>query len=89
MNQARRLLEDPRVASFIESPLLMQSVETAVEARARLQEQLEQSVQRIANRLNLATTSEVRELKRTIRRLEREVYAQQAEQSARDDRAAQ
>lgn len=89
MNRARKLLEDPRVASFIESPLLMQSVESAIEARAKLQENLEQGVQRIAKRLNLATTGEVREMKRTIRRLEREVYAQQAEQSARDDRAAQ
>jgi hypothetical protein len=76
MNQALRLMEDPRVMRALQNPTLMQGLMGAVQFRAKVQQNLESSVQRVAKRLSLATEAEVRELRRTVRKLERELDAQ-------------
>jgi hypothetical protein len=76
LNQAMRLAQDPRVMKALQNPKVMQGVMGAVQLRATLQQNLESSVQRMAKRFNLATDADVRELRRTVRRLERELEAQ-------------
>jgi hypothetical protein len=78
LSQALRLMQDPRVMKAIQNPKVMQGVMGAVQLRAQMQQNLESSVQRIAKRFNLATEAEVRELRRTVRRLERELEAHKA-----------
>jgi hypothetical protein len=85
MNQALRLMQDPRVMKALRNPKLMQGFMGAVQLRAKVQQGLESRVQKVAKRLSLATEAEVRELRRTIRKLEREVEAQK---STRQDAAA-
>jgi transcriptional regulator NrdR family protein len=85
MNQALRLMQDPRVMKALQNPKLMQGLMGAVQLRAKVQQRLESNVQKVAKRLSLATEAEVRELRRTIRKLEREVEAQK---SARHDATA-
>jgi hypothetical protein len=75
MNQALRVMQDPRVSKALQNPRVMQSLMGALALRARLQTNLESGARGVAKRLNLATEAEVRELRRTIERLERELEA--------------
>ena len=75
LNQAMRLMQDPRVMKAMQNPAVLQGVMGAVQLRAKMQQNLESGVQRMAKRFNLATDAEVRELRRTVRRLERELEA--------------
>jgi hypothetical protein len=75
LGRATRLMQDPRVVKALSHPALMQGLVQALQVRAKVQNNLESSVQRVAKSLNLATSAEVRELRRTVRRLERELEA--------------
>jgi hypothetical protein len=85
MNQALRLMQDPRVMKALQNPKLMQGLMGALQLRAKLQQNLESQVQRVAKSLSLATEAEIRELRRTVRKLERELEAQR---SGRRDNAS-
>ena len=86
MNQALRLMQDPRVAKAMQNPTVVQGMMGALALRAKVQTNLESQVQRVAKTLNLATGAEVRELRRTVRRLERELEAHRLEQQANGSR---
>jgi hypothetical protein len=75
LDQALRLMQDPRVMKAMQNPKVMQSMMGAVQLRAQMQQKLETGVQRAAKRFSLATEAEVRELRRVVRRLERELEA--------------
>jgi hypothetical protein len=76
VNQALKLMQDPRVMRAMQNPKLMQGLMGAIALRAKVQKNLESSVGLVAKSLSLATEAEVRELRRTVRRLEREIEAQ-------------
>ena len=79
-DQALRLMQDltqdPRVMKALQNPKVMQGLMGALQLRVKVQQNLENNVQRVAKSLRLATEAEVRELRRTVRRLEREIAAQ-------------
>ncbi len=58
------------MAKVLRDPRAQSALMRALRLRGRVQEQVDARLERIARRLNLATAREVRELKRTIRRLE-------------------
>ena len=68
-----RLLRDPRVAKLLQDQRTQKAIMQALRYRGRLQEQVDFRLERIARRLNLATAREIRDLKRTIRKLEEEL----------------
>ena len=72
-NRLLRLLQDPRVAKLLQDPRTQNALMQGLRFRGRVQEGIDQHLERMARRLNLATAREVRELKRTIRRLEEEL----------------
>lgn len=72
-NRLLRLLQDPRVAKLLQDPRTQKALMQGLRFRGRVQEGLDQRLELMARRLNLATAREVRELKRTIRRLEEEL----------------
>jgi transcriptional regulator NrdR family protein len=74
--QALRLMQDPRVVKALQNPKVMQGLMGALQLRVKAQQSIEANVQRVAKGLRLATEAEVRELRRAVRRLEREVEAQ-------------
>jgi len=76
VNQALKLMQDPRVMRAMQNPKVMQGLMGALALRAKVQKNLESSVELVAKSLSLATEAEVRELRRTVRRLERELEAQ-------------
>lgn len=75
MDRALRLMQDPRVLQAMQNPKVMQGLMGAVQLRAKMQQNLESGIGRVAKRLNLATGAELRDLRRIVRRLEREVAA--------------
>ncbi len=72
-NRLLRLLQDPRVAKLLRDPRTQKALMRALRFRGRTQEEIDRRLETMARRLNLATAREVRELKRTIRRLEEEL----------------
>jgi hypothetical protein len=79
-DQALRLMQDltqdPRVMRALQNPKVMQGLMGVLQLRVKVQQNLESNVQRVAKSLRLATEAEVRDLRRTVRRLEREIAAQ-------------
>jgi polyhydroxyalkanoate synthesis regulator phasin len=73
MKQGTKMLQDPRVMKVLQDPRVMKAVSKGFEIKGKVQQQFDASVEHMANNLNLATKAEVRELKRTIRKLEREL----------------
>jgi hypothetical protein len=61
----------------------MKTLMQAIELRSRVQESFESRVARIAKSLNLVTRKEVRDLERTLRKMERELDAARAEAERR------
>ncbi|MEM8608157.1 MAG: hypothetical protein AAGF92_13680 [Myxococcota bacterium] len=74
-----QLLQDPRVAKLVQDPRVQQAVFRALKLRGRAQERTDRLLDSAAKRLNLATAREVRELKRTIRRLEERLAETEAD----------
>lgn len=72
-NRLLQLLQDPRVAKLLRDPRAQKALMRALRLRGRAQEQIDRRLEKMAHSLNLATAREVRELKRTIRRLEEEL----------------
>lgn len=85
MNQAMRLMQDPRVMKAIQNPKVMQGLMGAVQLRAKVQQNVESGVTRVAKHLNLATSAELRELRRIVRRLETELSAQRSKPRGQSD----
>jgi LPS O-antigen subunit length determinant protein (WzzB/FepE family) len=63
----------------MQDPRVMKTVMQAIELRGKAQETFDQRVEQIAKALNLATQKEVKELKRTLRKMERELDQARAE----------
>jgi len=76
VDQALKLMQDRRVLRAMQNPRVMQGLMGALQLRALVQTRIESGVSRLARSLNLATEAEIRELRRTIRRLEHELQAQ-------------
>ena len=68
-----RLLRDPRARRLLEDPRVKRALVEGLRLRGRASERVDRTLERMAKRLNLATARDVRELKRTIRRLEEEL----------------
>jgi len=73
MRQGAKMMQDPRVTKVLQDPRVMKAFAKGFELKGKVQQQFDSSVEGLANNLNLATKAEVRELKRTIRKLEREL----------------
>ncbi|MCB9597693.1 MAG: hypothetical protein H6719_33560 [Sandaracinaceae bacterium] len=68
--QGMKLMQDPRVAKVMQNERVMKGMMSALSARAKAQESVDEAVQKTAKRFGLVTKSEVRELKRSMRKLE-------------------
>jgi len=83
LSRGMKLMQDPRFMKLMQDPRVMKTVMQAIQLRGKVQESFEERVQRVAKSLNLVTKKEVRELERTLRKMERELEAARAE-SERD-----
>lgn len=78
LERGMKLLQDDRVMKVIQDERVMKTVMQAMELRGKVQQSVDEGVAKVAKSLNLATQQEVGELKRTIRKLEREVERSKA-----------
>ncbi|MDD9944046.1 MAG: hypothetical protein OXU20_23590 [Myxococcales bacterium] len=82
MNQAVKLMQDPRVSRALQNPRVMQGLVGAVQIGTKVQHNLDQNLRKVAQGLNLATGAEVDELRRTISRLEEQLEQQRAQRDS-------
>lgn len=68
-----KLMQDPRFVELIKNPHVQKLAVRAFRLRGRVEGAIDQRVQQMAGRLNLATQRDLRALHRRIRHLEEEL----------------
>ncbi len=79
MERGMKLMSDPRVMKVMSNPKVMNVVMKGFQLRGQAQAGIDKRMQKLANRLHLATRDEIATLKDTIRGLERALKDMQAE----------
>jgi hypothetical protein len=79
IERGMKLMSDPRVMKLMSNPRVMNVVMKGFQLRGKAQASFDARVQKVAKTLKLATREEVRDLKDTIRTLERALKEVQAE----------
>jgi len=73
LKQGMKWMSDPRVMKLMQDERVMKAVMTAMSMPGKVQSFTQEGAERIAKAMALATEDEVKDLKRTVRRLEEEV----------------
>jgi hypothetical protein len=73
MKQGMKLMSDPRVMKLMQDERVMKALMQAMSIPGKVQSFTSEQLQSIAKAMALATEDEVKDLKRTVRRLEEEV----------------
>jgi hypothetical protein len=68
-----KLLSDPRVVRLVQDERVMKSLMAAMSLPGKAQTFVRERVENLAKAMDLATEAEVRDLRRTVRRLEDEM----------------
>jgi cell division protein FtsB len=79
MKQGMKLMSDPRVMKLMQDERVMKAVMAAMSVPGKVQTFTKEQVEAIAKAMALATEAEVKDLKRTVRRLEEEITRMQRE----------
>ncbi len=82
--EGMKLIQDPRVMKVVQDPRVIKTMMQALQLRGKVQESFEERVARAAKSLNLVTKKDVRELERTLRKMERELAAARADKNAKN-----
>jgi hypothetical protein len=80
MQQGMKLMSDPRVMKLMQDERVMKAVMAAMSVPGKVQSFTKDQVEGIAKAMALATEGEVKDLKRTVRRLEEEIARIQRDQ---------
>jgi hypothetical protein len=86
MKQGMKLMTDPRVMKLMQDERVMKAVVTAMSVPGKVQSFTSEQVQALAKAMALATEDEVKDLKRTVRRLEEEVARLERQNEAHADK---
>jgi hypothetical protein len=86
LTQVMKLAQNPKVMEIAMSPRVMGAAMKVMSLRGQVESASAAATQSLARSLNLATREEVRELRRTVRRLEDEL--QDIERARDEERAA-
>ena len=73
MKQGMKLMSDPRVMKLMQDERVMKAVMTAMSMPGKVQTFTHEQAERVAKAMALATEDEVKDLRRTVRRLEEEI----------------
>jgi cell division FtsZ-interacting protein ZapD len=79
VKQGLRLMSDPRVIKLMQDERLMKAVMTAISVPGKAQSFAREHLEGVVKAMALATETEVKDLRRTVRRLEDEVATMRAE----------
>jgi hypothetical protein len=80
MKQGMKLMSDPRVQKLMQDERVMKALMAAMSAPGKAQTFAREQVETIAKAMALATEGEVKDLRRTVRKLEEELARMKAEQ---------
>jgi cell division FtsZ-interacting protein ZapD len=73
MKQGMKLMSDPRVMKLMQDERVMKAVMAAMSMPGKAQSFAKERVENIAKAMALATEGEVKDLRRTVRKLEDEI----------------
>jgi hypothetical protein len=73
MKQGMKLMSDPRVMKLMQDERVMNAVMQMMSVPGKVQTFTQEQVERLVKSMALATEDEVKDLKRTVRRLEEEI----------------
>lgn len=73
MQEGMKLMSNPKVMKLMQDERVMKAVMGAMSLPAKVSTATEQVGEKVAKTLNMATAREVKDLKRTIRKLEEQV----------------
>jgi hypothetical protein len=79
MQQGMRLMTDPRVMRLMQDERVMKAMMTAMSVPGKAQTFARDQVEVIAKAMALATEGEVKDLRRTVRKLEEEMARMKAD----------
>ncbi len=82
LQQGMKLMSDPRVMKLMQDERVMKAVMAAMSMPGKAQTFARDQVENIAKAMALATEGEVKDLRRTVRRLEEEVSRLKADSPA-------
>jgi hypothetical protein len=80
MQKGMQLMADPRVQKLMQDERVMKAVMTAMSVPGKAQSLAREQIENVAKAMALATEGEVKDLRRTVRRLEEELTRMKAEQ---------
>ena len=88
LEQGMKLMSDPRVMKLMQDERVMKAMMTAMSVPGKAQTFARDQVENIAKAMALATEGEVKDLRRTVRKLEEELARMKADQrgAASEDR---
>jgi cell division FtsZ-interacting protein ZapD len=81
MQQGMKLMTDPRVMKLMQDERVMKAMMAAMSVPGKAQSFARDQVEALAKAMALATEGEVKDLRRTVRKLEEEVARMRAESS--------
>jgi len=81
--QGLKLLGDARVQDLMKDERVVKGMMRVMQLRTEVQERVEKSVEDVARSLNLATADEVKDLRRQLKRMERELEKARANPAAK------
>jgi hypothetical protein len=86
MNQGMKLMSDPRVMKLMQDQRVMKAVMAAMSMPGKAQSFARERVEGIAKAMALATEGEIKELRRTVRRLEDDIERLKSDKSDGESR---
>ena len=81
MQKGMKLMSDPRILKLMQDERVMKAVMTAMSVPGRAQSLAKEQLENIAKSMALATESEVKDLRRTVRKLEEEMSRMKVDQA--------
>jgi hypothetical protein len=88
MNRGMKLMSDPRVMKLMQDERVMKAVMAAMSMPGKAQTFAREKVEGIAKAMALATEGEVKDLRRTVRRLEDDLARLKTEKADGEPRRA-
>ncbi len=77
MKEGMKLISDPRVLKMMQDERVMKAVMQVMSVPGKVQSFTQDNVEKLAKAMALATEDEVKDLRRTVRRLEEEMNRMQ------------
>ncbi len=88
VKQGLKLMSDPRVMRLMQDDRVMKAVMTAMSVPGKAQTFAKEQLESVVKAMALATEAEVKDLRRTVRKLEDDIAAMRGEQSSAHRKSA-